>query len=301
MSFGCNVPVFGPLATPENMMSLARRADELGFDHLWVSDHIVLPNQIAPRYPYDPTGVPPFMANADQPWCEPLTALSFLASCTQRIKLGTTVLVVPYREPVLTAKMVATLDYMSGGRVILGVGVGWMEEEFNILGLDTFHERGKVTDEYLRIYKELWTQEDPSFQGTYAQFSGIKFYPKPVQEPHPPIWVGGNTVPALRRAARLGDGWLPTGAEMDLETMAGHIQRLRDMTEQAGRPRDEVDVAKSMPRGDASAEEFSAQIRSYQQIGVKHFMINMGSESRDQVLDGMEHFATEVRPLLPTD
>ena len=231
MSFGCNVPVFGPLATPEIMMELARRADELGFDHLWISDHIVLPNQIAPRYPYDVTGVPPFMANADSPWCEPLTALSFLASCTQRIKLGTTVLVVPYREPVLTAKMVATLDYMSGGRVILGVGVGWMEEEFKVLGLDTFHERGKVTDEYLRVFKELWTQEDPSFQGTYSQFSGIKFYPKPAQKPHPPIWVGGNTAPALRRAAWLGDGWLPTGAGMDLENMARHIQRLRELTE----------------------------------------------------------------------
>ena len=230
-----------------------------------------------------------------------MTALSFLAGCTQRIKLGTSVLVLPYREPILTAKMVATLDYMSGGRIMLGVGVGWMKEEFELLGLDTFHERGKVTDEYLRIYKELWTQEDPEYQGTYSQFSGIKFYPKPVQKPHPPIWVGGNTVAAIGRAARLGDGWLPIGAEMDLETMAGHIQRLRDMTEQAGRPRDAVDVAKSMPLGDASNEEVSAQIRSFQQIGVQHFMINMGSASRDQLLENMERFATEVRPLLPTD
>ena len=187
MSFGCTVPNRGnPLLTPNEMRE----------------------TQVAPRYPYSETGVPHFYA--EQPYSDPLTMMGFLLAATQRIKLATGVLVLPYRAPVLTAKIVSTLDYMSGGRVILGIGVGWMEEEFLALGLDTFHQRGRVTNEYIRAFKELWTKDSPDFQGRYCQFSGIKFHPKPAHKPHTPIWVGGNTPPAIRRAACLGDGWLPS-------------------------------------------------------------------------------------------
>ena len=310
MTFGCTLPNRGALATPEDLRTLATRAEEFGFDHVWVSDHVVVPTKIDSPYPYSSTGASPF--DRRQPYCEPLAALGYLAGCTQHIKLGTHVLVLPYREPVLTAKIVSTLDYMSGGRIILGVGVGWMEEEFKALGLNTFAERGAVSDEYIRIFKELWTNEDPEFQGRYHQFSGIEFYPKPIQEPHPPIWVGGHTPAALRRAAQLGDGWLPIGlrppAELEPEDMAEQIDQLREMSEKAGRPRDAVDIVFSTnlsfgtapggPRGTmtGSAEEIGADIVLYQQVGVQHFIFGFQADSLEQMLENMERFAKEVKP-----
>ena len=309
-TIGCTLPSRGALATPENLRTLATRAEELGFDHLWVSDHIVIPTQVASTYPYASTGVMPF--EPSQPYCEPLSMLGYLAACTQRIKLGTHVLVLPYREPVLTAKILSTLDYMSGGRVILGAGVGWMEEEFKALGQDTYAERGKVTDEYIRIFKELWTKDDPQYQGRYSQFSGIDFYPKPVQKPHLPIWIGGHTPAALRRAARLGDGWMPIGlrppAELEPEEMADLVDQLRDMSEKAGRPREVVDVVFSTnihfdpPAGGpnrtlaGSTEEVGADIVLYQQVGVQHFIFGFDGDGLAQILENMERFATEIRP-----
>ena len=312
MTFGCTIPTRGPLATPESSRTVARRAEELGFDHLWVSDHIVIPAQVTSPYPYSPTGVAPFVSDSKQPYYEPLAALCYLAACTQRIKLGTHVLVLPYREPVLTAKIVATLDHLSGGRVILGVGVGWMKEEFEALGLNTFAERGKVTDEYIRIFKELWTKDDPQYQGSYSRFSAVSFYPKPAQKPHPPIWVGGHTPAALRRAARLGDGWMPIGlrppAELEPAELGDQVDRLREMSEKAGRPRDAVDIIFSTnvvfgpPVGGprrimtGSAVEIGADIILYQQVGVQHFIFSFDGDSLDQVLENMERFAEEVRP-----
>ena len=126
------------------------------------------------------------------------------------MQLGTSVLILPYRNALLTAKVVSTLDALSGGRVILGIGVGWMEEEFDALGLDTFHQRGEVSDEYIKVFRTLWTSEQPNFTGQYVRFADIGS-PKPARQPHPPIWIGGHTPAAIRRAARLGDGWHPIG------------------------------------------------------------------------------------------
>ena len=312
MTYGCTLPNRGALAGPENLRSLATRAEELGFDHVWVSDHIVIPTNISSAYPYSPTGA--FASDPSQPYCEALSALSYLAGCTKRVKLGTHVLVLPYREPVLTAKIVSTLDYMSGGRVILGIGVGWMKEEFEALGLSTFAERGSVSDEHIRIFRELWTKEDPEFQGRHYQFSGVKFHPKPVQAPNLPIWVGGHTPAAIRRAARLGDGWMPIGlrppAELEPEEMADHIDNLRELTEKAGRPPEAVEVTFSTniafgtsgggPRRSltGSAEEIGADLVLYQQVGVQNFIFGFEGDSVEQVMENMDRFATEVRPQL---
>lgn len=306
MGFGCTIPNTGvPSFTPQEMRTMAMRAEELGFESVWVSDHVVVPSQIEPRYPYSPSGIPPF--GADQAWSEPLTVLANLAGCTHRVKLATGVLIVPYREPVVLAKTVSTLDYFSGGRVILGIGVGWMEEEFVALGLDTYHERGKVTDEYIRIFKELWTNDDPEFQGSYARFSGIKFYPKPVQKPHPPIWVGGTTRAALRRTARMGDGWIPAGSISPSE-MGQMVGQIRDMTERAGRPREAVAIAHSAPvdfspASDGprqtmagTAQEIASDITAYQRAGVRHFRCNFQGDTLNEKLENMERFAGEVMP-----
>ena len=310
MTFGCTLHNRGALATPGNLRTMASRAEELGFDHLWVADHIVLPTQSDSPYPYAPAGVVPF--DRSQPYYEALSTLCYLAACTQRIRLGTHVLVLPYRDPILTAKIVSTLDLMSEGRVILGVGVGWEEGEFKALGLDTFAERGPVTNEQIRIFKELWTEDDPKFEGRYYQFSDIYFYPKPLQKPHPPIWVGGHTPAAIRRAATLGDGWMPVGlrppVELEPEELAELVDRLRELSEKAGRPPDAVDIIFSTdvafrppttgPRRTLTGtpEEIGADIVLYQQVGVQHFVFDFEGASVDQIAENMERFATEVKP-----
>jgi probable F420-dependent oxidoreductase len=301
------------MASPEALRTLAQRAEDLAFDSVWVSDHIVVPRRIESFYPYAADGVPTFQP--EQPYYEPLSVLNFLAGCTQRLRLGTHVLILPYRNPVLTAKVLATLDVLSGGRVILGAGVGWMEEEFQALKLDTFAARGVVTDEYLRLFKELWTKEDPEFQGKYYQFSGAGFYPKPVQKPHPPIWIGGHTGPAIRRAAELGDGWMPIGlrppAILEPEELAGKIARLRTLTRRAGRPEDAVapcfstDVAFERTPGPTRRmmcgrpEQIAADLRQYQDVGVQNFILNFRADSISGLQECMEQFSRQVMPLIP--
>ena len=207
MDFGCVFPNRGPLATPANLLRVAEKAEALGYDTVWFSDHIIIPTEVKSFYPYHPSGQMQF--NPSEPYWEPLTAMSYVAGRTSRLRLGTSVLVLPYRNPVVTAKMLATLDVLSNGRVTLGAGVGWMEEEFNAIGLDTYSRRGTYSDECIRIFRELWTRDNPSFQGEFHQFSNVRCEPRPVQPGGIPIWVGGHTPQAIRRAARLADGWQP--------------------------------------------------------------------------------------------
>jgi probable F420-dependent oxidoreductase len=301
------------MASPEALRALAQRAEDLRFDSVWVSDHIILPKQVASFYPYSTDGVATF--RPEEPYYEPLSALNFLAGCTHRVRLGTHVLILPYRNPVLTAKILATLDVLSEGRVILGVGVGWMEEEFQALGLDTFSERGEVTNEYIRLFKELWTEEEPDFQGKYYSISGAGFLPKPVQQPHPPIWIGGHTGPAIRRAAELGDGWMPIGlrppAILEPEELAEKIARLRILTRRAGRPEDAValcfstNVAFERRPGPSRRmmtgrpEQIAADLRQYQDLGVENFILSFQADSVSGLRECMEQFSREVVPLIP--
>ena len=242
ITFGCSVPTRGSMASPEILKKLTLAAEAAGFDSVWVSDHLILPRSVESFYPYGKDGIATFLPDDD--YYEPLAALTYLAGCTSTVKLGTHVLILPYRHPVLTAKLLSTLDVLSNGRVILGAGVGWMEEEFSALGLDTYSKRGKVTDEYIMLFKELWTQTNPDFQGEHYQIANVGFAPKPVQNPHPPIWIGGHTGPAIRRAAKFGDGWLPIGqkppAILDPTEFAAKIAQLRTLTREAGRDEKEV-------------------------------------------------------------
>lgn len=317
MGFGISLPGRGHLATLENLRAVAVRADELGLDAVWLADHIVVPRQLASQYPYSPKGHSPI--DSDSPYCEALTTLAYLAGCTERIRLGVHVLVLPYRNPVLTAKVVSTLDYLSGGRVTLGVGVGWMEEEFKALGLTTYRQRGEVSEEYLRIIKGLWTEDSLDFHGHYHQFSQLGFAPKPVQKPHPPIWVGGHSGPAMRRAALLGDGWMPVGqlppVALNPPELAEKFSKVCQMAQNAGRDPEEIDLCFSAPvtftgvgPHDAgrtllsgTPEAVAQDVRAYQQVGVKHFVLNnlrMPGDSIDEYLETAERFAKEVMPLL---
>jgi probable F420-dependent oxidoreductase len=205
IKLGFQVISSGPLATVEHMVEMARAAERLGYDSFTVTDHVVLPRRPASRYPYNATGQ--FRVPPDGDYFEALTVLSFLAGATTRIRLGPSVLVLPYRNPVLTAKMLATLDVLSRGRLFVAIGVGWMLEEFVALGAPPFEHRGAVTDEWIEIFKALWTQQDPVFDGRFYRVPSLGLAPKPVQKPHPPILVGGNTRPAIRRAAKYGEGW----------------------------------------------------------------------------------------------
>ena len=169
MGIGCVYPNRGPMATPANLLRFAQTAEALGFDTIWTSDHIVVPTAVQSFYPYHPTGQMPFIPT--EPYLEPLIVMTYLAASTQRIRIGTSVLILPYRNPVFTAKALATLDVLSHGRITLGVGVGWMEEEFRALGLETYARRGAYSNECIRIFRTLWTQENPTFQGEFHQFA----------------------------------------------------------------------------------------------------------------------------------
>lgn len=213
MKIGFTLPASGTVATAENLALVATRAETLGFDTLWVADHVVLPFQPNSPYPYNSTGR--FPSPSDQPYYEPLVTMAYLAGVTRQIRFGTSVLIAPYRNPVVTAKQIATMDALSGGRITVGVGVGWMAEEFEAVQAPPFEHRGTVTDECIQLFKILWTEENPSFEGKFYRIRDVGFHPKPVQRPRPPIIVGGDQPAALRRVARHGDGWQPYGYSLD--------------------------------------------------------------------------------------
>jgi probable F420-dependent oxidoreductase len=245
MQFGFNAPSAGPLCAPEALARIAQAGEALGFDYLTLSDHVVIPNAIASRYPYTESGEFPSGATAARH--EQLIEMAWVAAKTSRIRLVTSVLVVPHRPAVLAAKQLSTIDVLSGGRVTVGIGAGWCEEEFVALGTPPFAERGLVTDEYVAAFKALWTQPNPRFEGKYVRFGDLAFDHKPVQRPHPPIWVGGESGPAMRRAARMGDAWYPIGTNPafpldSIELVEGGIAKLRRMAVVAGRAADAVGV-----------------------------------------------------------
>ena len=248
---------------------------------------------------------------------EQLTLLAFLAGQTSAIRLVTSVIIVPHRNPLVAAKALATLDVLSGGRLVVGVGVGWMREEFEALGLPPFEERGAVTDEYLRAFKELWTSDAPEFDGKYVRFRDISFLPKPVQQPHPPIWVGGESRPALRRTAELADGWYPLGSNPTFpmatpQQLAAGLERLAAYARRFGRDPAEIDTIYrthqfellNQPADDdrrpfvGSAEQIAADIRQYQELGVSSLVLDFLRQTEDLnlMLERMEAFATQVWP-----
>jgi probable F420-dependent oxidoreductase len=206
----------GPSSEPEYAIAVAQMAEELGFESIWTVEHVVVPSGYQSQYPYSDTGRMP--GGEDVPIPDPLIWLAFVAAATKTVRLATGILILPQRNPVILAKEIATLDRLSGGRVELGVGVGWLEEEFDALGVP-FAERGKRTDEYIEVLRKLWREPESSHEGTFASFAPLKSYPKPAATEGPPIHVGGHTPTAARRAGRLGDGFFPGRAGDDLAAL----------------------------------------------------------------------------------
>lgn len=204
MDVGVFVPLGNGNATPEILRALGPAVEERGFESIWVPEHVVLFDEYASQYPYSPDGK--FPGGGDSGMLEPLTALTYLAAVTERVRLGTGICLVPQRNPVYTAKQVTDLDNLSGGRVDFGVGVGWLREEFEAVAMP-FERRGQRTDDHLEVMKTLWTDETSEFHGELYDLDPCRMYPKPVQTPHPPIHVGGESDAAMRRVARLGQGW----------------------------------------------------------------------------------------------
>ena len=291
MEFGLHLPHVGPLATREGITAFAQLVEKLGFDALWVSDHIVVPRSVDSRYPYSRDGS--FPVSPDVSLMEPIATLLFAAAVTERVKLGTTVLVLPMRNPIVTAKQLASLDVLSNGRLILGVGTGWMEEEFQMLNVP-FKRRGARTNEYIRLLKALWTEENPSFEGEFWQIKNVGFNPKPLQKPHPPIWTGGHSAPALRRAGRLSDGWHAVGVSPD--TLREQFKEVQRHAEEAGRDPASLTLSvRPRVRMDDPAKTIEL-LRSYREVGVSHVVLEIFAPDMDRVRSLMDTLANEIRP-----
>jgi len=305
------------MATPENIATLAQKGEEMGFGIITVSDHIIFPTTIHSTYPYSESGQ--WVGSSAGDYMEQLALLSFLAGITSSAKLLTSVMVLPHRPPVLTAKMLATIDVLSNGRVIVGCGVGWMREEFETIGAPPYDERGAVGNEYISAFRELWTNDKPRFEGKYCRFSNVTFAPKPVQKPHPPIWTGGESPAALRRAGRLADAWYPIGSNPRFpvgtpEQFAEYAARVKRHAQEAGRDPSSLDFAYSanwyndqeahrLPSGarrplTGVPAQIADDIKRYEELGVRHMMVNLQGGTVQQSVERMERFTTKVMPLV---
>jgi probable F420-dependent oxidoreductase len=306
MRFGFYLPTRGRTASPEALETLVARAEALGFSSVVIADHIVFPVTINSKYPYTVGGAFPGQGDA----LEQLALMAFVAGKSRTLRLISSVMILPHRNPVVTAKMLATIDVLSRGRVTVGVGVGWLREEFEALGAPPFDRRGAVSDEYLRIFKALWTQDPASYHGEFYRFDSVHCLPHPVQKPHPPIWVGGHSKVALRRVARLGDGWHPVGANPAVPLrppeLRASLDELFRLTEAEKRDPSKLTISYKAPVYDAgrgvdggavrrpfsgSRQAIADDIGAFAGLGVSELIFDFRSESLAESLDRMERFA----------
>ncbi|MCB1740605.1 MAG: LLM class F420-dependent oxidoreductase [Gammaproteobacteria bacterium] len=304
MQFGIAYP---NLVDGDEIRRFAIHTESLGFESIWAGDHIVLPVGRTHGYPYSADGS--FQRPSDVPFMEPFTLLSFIGSVTTRIRIGTTVIIVPYRHPVVQAKMLACLDVLTGGRAICGVGVGWLRKEFETLDAP-YEQRGPMTDEYLEIFKCLWTEPLPSYQGRFHQISEITFEPKPIQKPHIPIWVGGHSRAAVRRAVRYADAWHPT--RQTPEQVADMLPYLREHARELGRDPDQILISlkralhftdlglaeggNPLAAGTlvGTARQVLDDIKRCQDLGIRQVTFDFRTANYDECIRVIEHLAEQV-------
>jgi probable F420-dependent oxidoreductase len=300
MHFGVGLPHFRRLASTEAIVTVAQQAEALGFDSVWVSDHIVVPLSAIPRF--------------GEVFFEPFTTLAYVAGKTQRIRLGTSVIILPYRHPLFMGKALATLDVLSGGRLIVGAAVGWLAEEFEALGIP-FTERGARSDEALKVMRALWTEAEPKFEGKFFRFASVKAEPKPLQKPHPPIWIGGSSPAAFRRAAEFADAWHPS--HRSIEEIAAGAKRFKELAKARGRDMKRLEIVARVPlrvvvNGKVpdsrpllvgTPEQIVNDIGVYRAAGVTGFMFDtyygnpaVNDQDLGGVLATLEAFSQSVRP-----
>jgi probable F420-dependent oxidoreductase len=290
MRYGVAIPHANRFANPESIRSMARAVEDLGFDSIWVSDHVIVPEGSS----YIPENM-----------LEPLATLAFLAAETNHVTIGISVLIVPYRDPVFTAKFLSSIDVLSGGRLVVGVGAGWLQEEFQALGVP-FEERGPRTDEYLKVFRNLWETETSTFEGRWKRYTKMRLYPKaaPTRRGTIPIWVGGNGTPSIRRAAQLGDGWHP------INLAPGQFSKLaadyRAQCERFGRQPGTICLrhmpgGRTRPDGGAwplsgDARSQATDIRAYAEAGLDELMLSLSPGSVPDLVATLRTFMREVVP-----
>jgi probable F420-dependent oxidoreductase len=301
LQLGIKLPNISSIAEREPMLRLAQAAEALGYDSVWVADHVVIPRETRSEHPY---GAGPELTNS----LDPLVSLGFVAACTERVRLGTAVLVVPYRNPLLTAKMLASIDVLSGGRLTLGAGTGWLEDEFTALQAPPFPARGAVVEEWISIFRACWQDESPSHNGVHYAFTPVDFRPKPVARI--PILIGGNSNAALRRAATVGDGWL--GSRVEPSDAADHVHRLRTFAADASRDHDELTVgcgyivsieervAPPSPDLRGTLPQILERIAELEDAGFQHLELRFATmrgadASVDRTIEAMEALIRAVR------
>ena len=313
MKFGVMLPHYRQVASTDSIYRVAQEAESMGFHSVWVSEHIAVPDGDVDRF--------------GKGYYDMFTVLGYVAAITRRVLLGTSIVILPFRPPLHVAQLAATVDQLSKGRLILGVGVGSTEAEFSPLGA-SWDERGPITDESIQVLKHVWTVDQPNFQGRYFQFSAINSYPTPVQRPHPPIWIGGGSRRAIRRAAEYGDAWHPS--RPSFEHLAESLPRLRRLAERAGRDPGGIEVAvrhplKLVDRAPGPMQASVGQVGApdvwplvdtperviegvgrFQELGVSHLVMDtfysipeLDNETVDSVLSTMEGFARHVIPQFP--
>jgi probable F420-dependent oxidoreductase len=299
MEFGICLPIRLSLTARDNI-EIAKSAEILGFDSIWASDHIVMPEK--------------HLGSFSEVFYDPFMLLSYIASETSTINLGTSVIILPYRNPVVVAKMVATLDQLSEGRIMFGVGPGWMREEYGALSVP-FEKRGARTNEYIEAIKELWVNDDPKYEGDFCSFSNIKFYPKPQQEPHPPIFIAGASDYAIKRAVKYGDGWQPTWVSPeDVEEGKTKLEKIaketgRDLSNFIYSVRNRLHIVDSnydMTKEDNSGsgdppfllrgtvDQIVEYVKQYQQLGVSHIIFDPVSDDLDGIFNTLEVVSKEI-------
>jgi len=286
MEFGVHLLGLGRRASIEDFITAAKTAEELGYHSVWVNDHVIIPTQFSSHYPYTADGRPSF--TSDDSFYDPFVVLAAVATQTKTIKLGTSVVVIPHRPPILTAKSVATLDVLSGGRFIFGVGIGWFAEELEVLGAE-FKDRAKISRAYLDIMKSLWTEARLHLTTSQGHAIEVGFAPKPVQRPYPPLWFGGETRAALKRVVQQGDGWFP--AFISPDDLAAKSAELKQLCTEQGRDFSSLTIC-AFP---AKRDFFTLDaIRTYRQHGVSIMLAPLGATTVEEFIGQMKKFREEV-------
>ncbi len=296
MEIGCHLPTQGPVATRDALLAFCREAEARKIASLWVSDHVVFPRTETGEHPGGTVPIP-----KNKAYLEDVTALAAVASNSERERLGAWVFILGHRHPVVMAKMLATIDVLSGGRLICGVGVGWWEEELNLLGVP-YKQRGKQADEMIQIFKTLWTDDHPHFEGAFYTIPDVGCEPKPIQKPHPPIVVGGDSPGAFKRTVEHADGWHAT-AKTPEEAQAS-LDKLRAAAEVAGRPFDSIDLSirfnvKAAPGSVRQRrQEIVDRLAAYKALGFAEVLLDFRRDTLDEMLDDLDAVASEVRPAM---